>query len=347
MAGYALGMRRGFWALLAVAGCTFGQSDLADSVASVGANNEPMTGTTSTPSDDTTGAALPDPSTTGSNVPDPSDDGMMTASDGGTTSADGGSTTDGAEQTSTSSSSGDDNYELIKDGVVVRYFLDDYGPGAPPDNGSAKDVGPNPVLDLPFVKQGGQPSYETQDGNSGIAWTNVSNNGRAVAPVVDTKIMDLDGASEVTLEFVADVETANGAGTRFIHIGTGSAHSLALSAYNETSMHLRTHTSLEAAVWDANLSNGRTVYTVVVDLSLMGEKRYRLFVNGSEVATTSFQDTSAVQIDSGHSLSIGNRTDGSRAMIGTLFYAAIYDRALSEAEVKQNADALGVSDDSQ
>lgn len=334
-------MRRGGWALLAVAGCTFGQGGGADSVASVGGTDSPMMGTTAASADDTTGnattAAQP---TSGTNLPGATDDGQITATAGTTTGVD--DTTTAAESTST----GDQPAALIDDGLVVRYFLDDYPRGAPPDGGTAKDSGPMPALDLPFIKQGGQPKYELVEGNSGLSWTNVSNNGRAIAPVIDSKLMDLGGATEFTLEVVVDIETANGAGTRYIHIGTPSDHSLALVSDDPESMHLRSHVSTNTAVWDPDLTNGRTVCTVVVDLSQLGADRYRLFINGgNEVGATSFQDLDSVEIDAGHSLSIGNRTDGDRAMIGTLFYAAIYDRALTEAEVQQNADVLGESDD--
>ena len=343
-------MRRGCWALLALAGCTFGQSDLADSVASVGATDSPMMGTTAA-GDDTTGITTANPSTSGTKLPGTTDDdgqitatATETATDDGTTSSGDGTTGAADESTST----GGEEPELTDDGVVVRYFLDDYRRGAPPNGGTAKDAGPMPVLDLPFVMQGGQPAYDASSGNSGLTWTNASNNGRAIAPVIDTKIMDLDGLTEFTLEIVVDIEAANGAGTRYIHIGTSNDHSIALVSDNPQSMHLRTHASNGTAFWDPDLTNGRTVCTVVVDLSLMGADRYRLFLNGSEeVDATSSQNLEMVQIDAGHSISLGNRTDGDRAMVGTLFYAAIYDRALSPDEVQQNADALGNSDDSQ
>ncbi len=46
-----------------------------------------------------------------------------------------------------------------------------------------------------------------------------------------------------------------------------------------------------------------------------------------------------------HSLTLGNRDNGDRSLSGTMHYAAIYDRALSEAEIQHNAALLGALDD--
>lgn len=336
-------MRRGCGALLALAGCTFGQSDLADSVASVGAtDSSPMMGTTAV-GDDTTGTAIPDPSTSGTNLPGATDDdGKITATDGSTSDGDGTTTMEDG-----SSSSGGEEGPLVSDGLVVRYFLDDYPAGVPPEGATVKDFGPDPTLDLPIIVVQSQPIFAIADGHSGLSWDAVNNDGRPIADVVDTKIMDLDGGTQVTLEFVADIEDVNGMGTRFIHIGSGTnGHAIALSADDLTALNLRTHVSNVTAVWEADLDAGRSVYTIVVDLDQVGDDRYRLFVNGSEIEPSSFVDVDTLQISDTHSLSLGNRSAGDRSIDGTLFYAAIYDRALSPDEVQQNADALGDSDDS-
>lgn len=336
-------MRRGCWALLALAGCTFGQSDLADSVASVGATDSPMMGTTAA-DDDTTGTTTADPSTSGTNLPGGTDDdGKITATDGTTSDADG--TTTMMEESS--SSSGGEESPLVSDGLLVRYFLDDYPAGVPPEGAVVADAGPGIPLDLPIIVSQNQPIFSIAGGHSGLSWDAVNNDGRPIADVVDTKIMDLDGGTQVTLEFVADVNDVNGMGTRFIHIGSGTnGHALAVSSDDLNSIHLRTHVSNETAVWAAELDAGRSVYTIVVDLDQVGGDRYRLFVNGTETAATSFMDVVTLQISASHALSLGNRSAGDRSIDGTLFYAAIYDRALSPDEVQQNADALGDSDDS-
>ena len=336
-------MRRGAWALLVLAGCSFGQSGAGEVVASVGQNTDsPMMGTTvadgGSMGELTTGA-----STSGTNLPGSTDDGATTTTSGGGTSGSSTAAMDGA-----SSSGGGEG--LVEDGLLVRYFLDDEAPGPVPADTELEDHGPGVSLDLPIIVAQGQPEFIVDaDGNSGLSWTNVNNDGRPVAELDDpggSKLLELDGATQVTLEIVAAIEQVHSMGSRFIHIGTGdTSHSLALSARGTGSLRLRTHVSNTTAVWELELDGERTVYTAVIDLELAQDDRYRLFANGSEVEPSEFLDVNALQIDSDHELSLGNRSNGDRAMEGALFYAAIYDRALSPEEVQQNADLLGDSDD--
>ena len=94
---------------------------------------------------------------------------------------------------------------------------------------------------------------------------------------------------------------------------------------------------------------GRTVYHVVVDTTAAQEiDRVRLFVDGAPA-----MGTVETPFALGHTFTflatsvfaVGNRDIGMRSIAGTLFYAAIYDRALASGEIAQNVTILQASDD--
>ena len=76
--------------------------------------------------------------------------------------------------------------------------------------------------------------------------------------------------------------------------------------------------------------------------------RVRLFVDGAPA-----MGTVETPFALGHTFTflatsvfaVGNRDIGMRSIAGTLFYAAIYDRALASGEIAQNVTILQASDD--
>ena len=94
---------------------------------------------------------------------------------------------------------------------------------------------------------------------------------------------------------------------------------------------------------------GRGVFHMVVDVTRAApEDRARLYVNGARLPNV--QNVFAAQgvpltIGDTRHFVIGNREVGERTPQGTIFYAAIYNVALDDAEVAQNAALLLLDDD--
>ncbi len=93
---------------------------------------------------------------------------------------------------------------------------------------------------------------------------------------------------------------------------------------------------------------GRGVYTIVFNGDAVDDvDRVQMFVDGDRAA-----DTSGTGIDLGTTLAIGdatmcigNRPSGARSPQGSIFYTALYDTALTEAEVSLNSARLLADDD--
>ncbi|MEM6994453.1 MAG: LamG-like jellyroll fold domain-containing protein [Myxococcota bacterium] len=347
------------WALVCgvlLGGCTFGGA--GGQAATFGApNGDGDTSSTATPAtgapgdggDDEDGA--PPPTAGNGETSAPDDDGGTTLdADGATDDTkpdDGGSSEDGDPGTT-----GGDPTALIEDGLVVRYFLDEANMGSP--NGSTVfDHGPAPALDLTLVSAGGEPEYFTDaSGNHGLEWSGIEQNGRAIASIDNlgnTKIIDaLDGAAELTIEVIAFATGVTDHGSRLLHIGGGKAQHggrLAVASEFLNEIELRWEHANPLAIWNVPVDDARALYTITLDVAQ--DPQARLYVNGNEVDPI-FVDYFAgqtVDINPSDALALGNRHDGQRSFQGRLFYAAIYDRALTPTEVKTNASALGDSDD--
>lgn len=239
---------------------------------------------------------------------------------------------------------------LIETNLLVRYFLDEQGMGPAPDGGFVLDSGPGPKVDLQLVVAGGQPDYAQKAGQRGLEWTNPSNAGRPVAPVVGTKLNALNGGSEVTIQWVSEADTVSSNGSRLVHIGAlETEQSIAIASRSLDELEFRTHYDNRTAVFEVAQDQGRAVYTFIADLSeLEGGDPFLLFVDNVPQLPTNTNKPPAnatLQVDPDHLLSLGNRDDGGRALGGVLYYAAIYDRALSVAEVEHNVAILLADDD--
>ncbi len=241
---------------------------------------------------------------------------------------------------------------LVDRGVVVRYYLDEAADGQGPT--AALDATTDP-LDLPITYvndvEGMHLTYtEDADGNRGLSFDAASRDDRASAPIDTTKVRAMvEGGTEVTYELVAALLDASSSGSRLLHIGFDEDHTLSLETNSVT--------RLCASVNDADAGQvsvfhpvlGRGVFHMVVDVTQSApEDRARLYVNGANLPNV--QNVFAAQgmpitIGDMRHLVIGNREIGERTPQGTIFYAAIYNVALDDAEVAQNAALLLLDDD--
>lgn len=248
---------------------------------------------------------------------------------------------------------------LSDTGLVARYYLDEAASGTP-DGAMAMDAAPAP-LNLPITWGVGDAfRYAEIDNQRGLESTTAGLDARAsVTGMSATKVgTALSGSQTGTLEVVLEVSGVHMSNSRFIHIGTGDESgrfSLSAGSLDEVNFFWRSSsifpTDYLAGHWPVTFTPGeRIVLHAVLDSGQAAEiDRARLYRNG--VLVTGNDTKNPVQI--GQTLSfvdsdafvLGNREIGVRTFDGTLFYAAVYQSALTSAEVINNASVLLASDD--
>jgi len=227
-------------------------------------------------------------------------------------------------------------------GLVARYFIDESDGNVLPLE--LVDSAPSPVA-LPITYTPALTFVELPTGR-GLRWSAASDTARASARITGTKLADLAGATTWTYEVVLDVRMPGGQ-SRIIGInddvnGYGKASLLTGSAID-----LRLHVDPDAASWYGNidLTRGRTILTAVVDTSLPMD-RAKVFVDGALCMLGSDLPANlALVFGANDFLTLGNVSVSGRSFAGDIYYAAIYDVALTETEVAANTALLRVNDD--
>jgi hypothetical protein len=247
------------------------------------------------------------------------------------------------------------------DAVVVRYYLDEVEEGEP--GPLAFDAAGPPALDLAIAWDAGTmtPRYVNTDGHRGLHWPQASFGGSAIAPVLETKMMALDGRTEATLEVVVDMQAVFLSAEPWARILVWQPDIVPyniqmglLGFWHEDAIALDIRSAWQVdntpptGRWSLSMFPGRIVVHAVFDTTVDSSDRVRLYIDGSRIDPTFVNppgegDTLTVSEDA--FLVLGNRPSGSATLGGTLFYAAIYDRALTPAEVDHNAAILLDDDD--
>jgi hypothetical protein len=319
------------------------------------------------PSDDGGGAASTGTSTSGDPSGSPSTSGSSAASTADTTAAqtDAGTTNETSATTEGESAANETDGRVGlagDDAVVVRYYLDEQADGVA--NTDALDAAGPPQLDLTLQVHGASstPQYVETQGNRGLHWPQHGQGGYASAPASNSKLMDMNGSTEATLEVVVDVTSVFVTDEPWARILVWQPDivpfnvQMGLLGYwhdNAIALDIR-------SAWQANnnpptgrwalgsQSPGRIVVHAVFDTKLAAEDRVRLYVDGA-IATPTFvnppDEDATLTVTNDAFLLLGNRPTGDTAFGGTLYYAAIYDRALDPAELTNNATLLSVNDD--
>jgi hypothetical protein len=247
---------------------------------------------------------------------------------------------------------------LVNEGLVVRYFLDNF------TNDQFADSGPAPSFPLQAVDVGQEFMVGGESGHKGLHWTAVGANARVRAQFSaegskPASKMLLAGG-ELTIEVVLSVLLAgdrNGP-SRIVFVGTatGEIGKFSLSAgepdatgKREMQFYLSVGAdSLFAGQWfvpRANLEEGCVMHLVLAAAS----QQVDLYVNG-ELLPNSLSDRPPREytfswMDPTWYFVLGNREGGGRSFRGALDYAAMYRKALSPDEVKNNAALLTQYDD--
>lgn len=231
---------------------------------------------------------------------------------------------------------------LVDEGLLARYFLDEA-----PGSILVRDAAPDPLdLDLTAAPV---MAFEPLPKRSGLHWTQAGDGGLCATEVGATKVAVLDGATAATLEAVVEVSDAVLAGSRVVYFGDVD-DSGRLGLVLPTTVSAEVRMSGNVGTFEVDLASlGRVVLHAVIDTEAAEPAaRVRLFVDGAPAVRVSGEEVApatAVALPPEHTFVLGNRLSSDRSFEGTLYYAAVYDRALSQAEVLQNTASLLDSDD--
>lgn len=239
---------------------------------------------------------------------------------------------------------GDDN-PLVERGLVARYFLDEAGPmDSPP--ASVHDAAPDP-LDLTVYYNGGTPDFIELGTGRGMEWSQDGRNGRAEASTNNKVRTRLDGSRTATLEVVTQV-LADSNASRLLYVGGSSGWGDLAMLIAGNYLYLGFDGSSFTWSIPTNARRQHVVFTIVVDSTRQNSDDRRIaYVNGQSMGNGSgfLSSDRTTAVPSTHALVIGNTMGGGRSPEGHITYSAIYDEALTPAEVQQNAALLLQRDD--
>jgi len=222
---------------------------------------------------------------------------------------------------------------LQGDKLVARYFINEATSGA----GSIALVDSSPTsLDLSIDY--GDAHFGERDGNRGLFWDAVGDNGAASGMIGGTAVGDaLTGARTATIELVVAVDAGPGV---FLSVTDGMVLELIDSSIDLGWIGF-------GIGWDNFPVDGsRRVVHLRVDTA--AEPRAAVLVDGvalpSGGSAMSLGDTLPLAA-SGSRLSVGNDYYGGMSLQGGILYLAIYGSALTDGEIDHNVALLKASDD--
>lgn len=247
---------------------------------------------------------------------------------------------------------------LVDDGLVARYYFDEAATGQEP--AAVIDHAQSPV-NVPISYVDGLAYTEVATGR-GLAWSATAANGHAIVPINNTKLRaELENSTTATLEMVFDARAPiddfavlaqlmnpNQTGGR---LGTNvQADTFPALEYNDTSGGTDVN-----AVWNVDVVDvGRVIAHVVIDTTrAVAAQRSRFYLDGVEAQPFTVFTMPIIDpaLDEGIDLcdpcvlTFGNNANANRALHGTLYYAAIYNGALTPQEIANNVAVLTVNDD--
>ena len=233
--------------------------------------------------------------------------------------------------------------------LLARYWMEEASSGQGPTQLLDDQASP---FNLPITYDGANYSYTAPATGRGWTSTTTNNQGRATALVNGTKIQTtLDGATAATLEIVVAIDALNSNWSRLIHIGDGSESGyLTLSSPNTGQLDFNSHGATLRGTWNPGFDGTRAVFHLVYDSSepTAGD-RVRLYKNGTLLTRTAGTDPTlneTLSVPNGKYFPIANREVCCRSFDGAIYYAAVYDGALSASEASSKSTALLALDDS-
>ena len=236
---------------------------------------------------------------------------------------------------------------------VVEYYFDEATSGTAPTQ--ALDSGPATVCPL-TITYGGASNYTEVSGQSGWQSTATTGTQRAVYAISDTsdKVRNtLNAQKTFTLIVVVSMTAISASGGRIFGINDRAGNNGKLMFRGDGLSNLGVMFNDVEALNAVTITSGtRTVFHIVVDTAqASGPNRIIVYKDGALFSSTSvtppaLNDT--LSMGSGVDLIAFNReSSGSfdRSVTGTLFYAAIYDNAMTSGEVSTSYTALAANDD--
>lgn len=249
---------------------------------------------------------------------------------------------------------------LRDDGVLARFYLDDGGPGQE----SANVVDTIDDLSLPITYEGTSPTFVASSTGLGLRWDSQTTQALASGPLAGGLLqMGLNGAQQLTIELVLEVDATPNAQMRALQVSTLN------NVSGDVGVQLDPNTGRVAidfndtmsgsdfnGLWEPSLlGRGRVVLHVLFDTTQAEEAdRAMLFIDGvrsepglpGAVPVQPITQGDSLVVSPVHFLAIGNReANPARPFPGTIFYAALYQGALTEAAIQNNVAVLSSSDD--
>lgn len=241
---------------------------------------------------------------------------------------------------------------------LCTYFLDEAASGTTPTE--AGDDGTGTAYPLTLDYSLNMAYTEDGSGNRGLDSQATNGNQRAYADINDTsdKVRDaLDGTTQFSWEIVySHSDAASGTGRIWVINQTSGQNARVGFTSNDT-------TNLDFYFNGALMLSGvgsvstRTHLVVTVDTTQSSGSRVKVYRNGtlltagSDYTLDSEPSASAtLSFGSSSQLIMFNRENGgtwARSVVGVMYYAAVYDSALSASEVSGNYTALNADDDTQ
>ena len=231
--------------------------------------------------------------------------------------------------------------------LLARYWMEEAWSGQAPTQLIDDQASP---LNIPI--HGANYTYTALATGRGWTSTTIDNQGRATTLVDGTKIQTtLDGATAATIEVVLAIDALNASMSRIFHIGDGSESGyFTLSSPDVNTLNFHTLGATLRGQWDPGFDGTRAVFHLVYDSSEpTAADRVRLYKNGTLLTSTGGAApplNETLSVPNGKYFAIANRELCCRSFDGAIYYAALYDGALTASEVSTNQAALLVLDDS-
>ena len=240
----------------------------------------------------------------------------------------------------------------VGESLVARYYIN--------EDPAATQIEDSSGSPLPLLLANPDPQMpqmvltEDLEGHRGLSWAAAGGTAVAAASINGTKIISrLNGNQAFTIELVARVDSIVNF-TRVVFIGRsepGQNPDDALVLRFDNAGMLQAYienTSVGRWPFDYAMAGRAVIHLVVDSTQPIPDVRRRLYVNGTLVPAADAAapaQLSNVNLSMATVFSLGNRPAGTHSFGGTLYYAALYDAALSASDVEANAAQLLVDDD--
>jgi len=237
---------------------------------------------------------------------------------------------------------------LIDDHIIVRYYFDEADMGMTPLE--IIDHAP-PQLNLACDYSQADMAFVDDPLGRGLSWSTLSVDDGAATLIDGSELKSrLQLGTAATIELVMQAVQIDNSVSHIFGINVSSTlprFGLVSTSLTELAFYWQP-SPVRIGLWTVDLT-ARNVFHVVLNTAEVADSdRVRLFRNGTAVTNTTAtfpgQDQ-LLDLSTSARLVAGNRITGGANMVGTIYYAAIYDDALTPEEIAQNSAVLTASDD--